>query len=455
MHLHFVGIGGIGMSGLAKIFLQLGCRISGSDKKETDITEKLQQQGATIYKGHKREQIEGADVVVLSSAIKASNPEIKEARKRGIPLISRGELVAQIVNLKESVVVAGTHGKTTTTALVAELLLNNKKDPTIFIGGILKKINSNSRLGKGEWVVLESDESDASFLYLYPKVAVITNIEDDHLDFYGSPRNILGAFVKFAQKIKPNGVGIVNIDDPASFYLLRKAGRKRIFLTYGLNPRAYISAKDIKLGVLESNFKVKYKGGIVGEVKAPLSGLHNVYNCLAVVGVGYFLGISWEEIKNTLYSFKGVKRRMEKVGQIGSIPVFDDYAHHPTEIRAVLRELKKLGRRVIAIFQPHRYTRVKFLLPYFLNAFEEADLLLLTPIYSAGERPIPGVNGKMFFEALQKRRSSPTYYISSKRRIIQFIEKHVEENDLIVTLGAGDITRLSTEIITYFASSSH
>lgn len=447
MHLHFIGIGGIGMSGIARIFLQLGYKISGSDTKKTETTTQLRQQGALIYKGHRENQVKGADMVIFSSAIKSSNPEIKQAKKEGILLLSRGELIAQITNPKESIVIAGTHGKTTTTGLIAELLLRSGRDPTIFMGGILKKINSNSRWGNNRWAVVESDESDASFLYLRPSIAVLTNVEDDHLDFYGSRRNIFNAFVKFTYKIKPGGVGIVNIDDPASFHILRKVGNRKKFLTYGLSPEADISAKDINLKVLSSSFKVKYKKNIMGEVKVPLSGIHNIYNCLAAVGAGYLLGVKWATIKYTLLSFQGVKRRIEKVGQVGCVPVFDDYAHHPTEIRAVLGELKKIGRRVIAVFQPHRYTRVKFLLPQFLTAFEKADVLILTPIYSAGEKPIPGINGKVLFKALQKKRASPTYYIPSKERIIKFIRKNLEENDLIITLGAGDITKLSTQII--------
>lgn len=447
MYIHFVGIGGIGMSGLAEIMLELGHKVSGSDIRETEITQKLRQKGACIYIGHRGKQIEGKDLVVFSSAIRSCNPEIKEAAKREIPLISRGELIARITNLKESIVIAGTHGKTTTTALVAELLLNAKKDPTIFIGGILRRINSNTRLGKSKLVIVESDESDASFLLLRPSIAVITNVENDHLDFYHSPENILQAFVKFGDKIKREGVGIVNFDDPALFYAFKKRKKVKKFLTYGLTSKADIWAKDISLGALSSSFKVGYKKRLLGKVKVPLPGLYNVSNCLAMVGVGIVLGIKWEEIRKTFFFFQGVKRRLDKIGQIGKVPVFDDYAHHPTEIKAILRELKRLNKRIIAIFQPHRYTRTKFLLPDFLSAFNEADVLVLTPIYSAGELPIPGVNGRAFFEILRKERKLPTYYFSSRKKIIEFIRDHLQDNDLIVTIGAGDITRLSRQFI--------
>ncbi len=449
MHLHFIGIGGIGMSGLVKVLLKLGYTISGSDEKETSITQKLSQEGVTIYKGHKAKQIGNAEIIIFSSAINSHNPEIGEAKKRGISLISRGEFIAQIVNPKKNIVIAGTHGKTTTTALIAEMLLNDGKDPTIFIGGFLKKINSNSRWGKGEWTVIESDESDASFLHLRPNIAVITNVENDHLDFYHSSENILRAFIKFAHKIKAQGKGIINLDDPGSSYIFKKVNKKGKFLSYGLNPKAEISAENIKLGILQSNFKIKYRKNVMGEVTIPLPGLYNIYNCLAAVGVGYILGIEWTKIKQTLSSFEGVKRRLEKIGYIGCVPVFDDYAHHPTEIKVTLKELKRLGRRVIAIFQPHRYTRTKFLLPQFLTAFEKADLLILTPIYPAGEKPVSGINGKIFFEALKKIRSSPTYYIPSKKSIVEFVKINLQENDLVVTIGAGDITQLSSQIISH------
>lgn len=434
------------MSGLAKIFLELGYTVSGSDTKETQITKHLHHKGAIIYKGHKKNQIYGADLVIFSSAIKNSNPEIRQAKKRKVPLIARGKLVAQIINPKKSIIVAGTHGKTTTTALIAELLLNTGKDPSIFMGGILKKIGSNSRLGKSSYVVVESDESDASFLHFHPDIAVVTNVEDDHLDFYGSSRNIVYAFIKFMHQVKPQGTGALNLDDAASSFIFKKVKREKI-LTYGLNKQADIRAEDIKLQVFQSSFKVYYKKNYMGELTVPLPGMHNVYNSLAATATGYLLGISWTEIKNSLCSFEGVKRRIEKVGEIGQVPVFDDYAHHPTEIKAVLGELKKVGRRTIVIFQPHRYSRTKLLLSKFLTAFDKADILILTPIYPAGERPISGINGKVLFEALQKRRSLPTYYIPSRERIIQFVQANLRENDLVVTLGAGDITELSLQLI--------
>jgi len=447
VHLHFVGIGGIGMSGLARIFLQAGYTVSGSDIKETSITKKLRSQGAHIYNGHRANQIEGADMVVFSSAISAQNPEIKEAQARKVPLISRGKLVAQIANMKENIIVAGTHGKTTTTALIAELLLREGLDFTLLIGGILKKINSNSQLGIGRWMLVESDESDGSFLYFHPTIAIVTNIENDHLNYYYSLKDLLQAFTQFLKKVKPEGKVIVNIDDPRLRYILRKIPKKKNVSTYGLCSKADISAFNINLEALKSSFEVRYKKNSLGRIEVPLPGMHNIYNCLAMIGVGITLGVSWEKIRKTFFYFKGVKRRLEKIGEVKDILIFDDYAHHPTEIKATLNEIKRLGKRVIVIFQPHRYTRTKLLWEEFTVAFDKVDLLLLTDIYPAGEVPLPGVDGKLFFEAVRKKRKSPTYYIPSKSKIIEFVKKEVKKKDIILTLGAGDINELSYQIL--------
>lgn len=447
MHLHFIGIGGIGMSGLAGIALQLGYRVSGSDLRENQLTKNLQKKGATFYLGHCADQVKDADLVVFSSAINKDNPEIREAKIKGIPTISRGQFVADLTNPCENIVVAGTHGKTTTTALICELLLEDKRDPTILIGGVLKRTGVNSRWGSGGWAVVESDESDGSFLLLHPSIAVITNIEDDHLEHYLSQANILQAFSRFLKGIKPGGVGIVNIDNEGLQHILKKGRIKRHLITYGLRPGADISAQNIHFGILSSSFKVRYKGKIMGKLEVPLSGMHNIHNCLAAAGVGIILGISWKKIKEVFSSFKGVKRRLERVGQVGSVSIFDDYAHHPTEIKATLQELKRFGQRLIVIFQPHRYTRTALLLSQFSTSFAQADVLVLTEIYPAGEAPIPGINGQTLFKLVRKKRSSPTYYIPSQKKIIEFLKNQVKKDDLILTLGAGDITQLSTEII--------
>ena len=447
MHLHFVGIGGIGMSGLAGIALNLGYRVSGSDLRENKLIDDLRKKGATIYTGHRANQLNNADAVIFSSAINKDNPEIRQAKIKGIPVISRGKLVADITNPHESIVVAGTHGKTTTTALICELLLEDKRNPIILIGGILKRIGSNSRWGNGGWAIIESDESDGSFLFHHPSIAVVTNVENDHLEYYSSRANILQAFYQFLKKIKSNGVGLVNMDDDGLRYILKKGGIKRNLITYGMHPKSDISAQNIHLGVLNCSFELRYKGKIMGKLEAPLAGMHNVHNCLAAAGVGIVLGISWENIRKTFSSFRGVKRRLEKVGQIGSVLVFDDYAHHPTEIKATLKELKRAGHRVIVVFQPHRYTRTALLLPEFSTCFSQADILVITDIYPAGEDPIPGISGKTLFKVVKEKRVAPTYYIPAREKIVEFLKKEIRKNDLILTLGAGDITLLSTEIV--------
>lgn len=435
------------MSGLAKIMLQSGYKISGSDTGKNFLTDELQEQGAIIYQGHRKEQIKNADLIIFSSAIGEDNPEKREARIRGVPLVSRGEFSAWIANGKQSIVVAGTHGKTTTTALIAELLLQDEQDPTLLMGGILKRTSSNSRLGKGRWIVLESDESDASFLLLHPDIAVITNIEDDHLDYYGSRTNLYTAFYHFFQKVRTGGTLILNLNDPGLAHLLRKKPPIKNFLTYGLRPDCDIQARDIRLQSLKSTFKVVFKKKVLGNVEVPLAGVHNIFNCLAAIAVGIKLRICWETINKSLTLFAGIKRRLEKVGQAGSIVVFDDYAHHPTEIEATLLEIKRLQGRALIIFQPHRYTRCKFLLSRFSTAFTLADILILMPIYPAGEKPIKNLDEKIFFEAIFRKRKLPTYFFSSQDEVLDFIRSNVQEGDVIVTMGAGDVTQLSTKIL--------
>jgi len=449
MHFHFVGIGGIGMSGLAGIFIQAGYRVTGSDLKENAFTRKLKKMGASISQGHRGARVKNANLVVFSSAIGEDNPEIKEARRKRISLVSRGKLVAEISNLKESIVVAGTHGKTTTASLIAELLLEEGRDPTLLVGGILNRIQSNSRLGKSRWMIVESDESDGSFLLHHPSVGVVTNIEDDHLEYYGSKRDLLLAFYRFMEGVKSRGFLVLNLDDPPINHLVHTRNLKRKIFTYGIKNKSHIMARNIELSPLKSSFSVYYRTHLLGRVDVPLAGIHNVYNSLAAICAGLELGISWQRIKKTLSLFSGVKRRMEKVGEAGSIWIFDDYAHHPTEIKATIKEIRRLGRRILVIFQPHRYTRSRFFLPQFAEAFEEVDVLILTPIYSAGERPIEGVSEEVFFEAVSRRRKFPTYFFSSWKEILEFISENIKEKDLVITVGAGDITDLSTLILNH------
>ncbi|MEA3485112.1 MAG: UDP-N-acetylmuramate--L-alanine ligase, partial [Candidatus Aerophobetes bacterium] len=401
--LHFIGIGGIGMSGLAKVLLEMGYRISGSDVRRNSLIRGLEEKGAIIYEGHSPSYPARADLVVASSIIPFDNPELEEARRRKIPIISRGRLLSYFVNSGEGIVVAGTHGKTTTTCLIYVIFKQAGKDPTAFVGGELNDTGGNSEFGGDKYVVAESDESDGSFLLLSAKIAVLTSLEDDHLDYYGSEDKLIKTFREFGERLKSGGTLIVNKDEKNLRKVLKEVSlnSSQKVVTYGINSEANLSAYSIKLEKFGCSYRVRYKGKPLGEVNLPLPGQYNIYNSLAAISVGRMLGIPWRKIKDALYSFQGVKRRFERVGETRSgILVIDDYAHHPTEIKATLKVAKKLGRRIIAVFQPHRYTRTKLLLDKFALSFQKADVLLLTDVYPAGEAPIPGVSGKLLFDVV-------------------------------------------------------
>jgi len=433
------------MSGLAKVLLEMGYKVSGSDIRENKFTEGLKRKGATIHQRHTPSHINNADVVVVSSAILPDNPELKEAKRRNIPLLSRGKLLAYLTNERENIIIAGTHGKTTTTSLVYSLLREGGRNPTVFIGGEDNAIGSNSELGDDEYVVAESDESDGSFLLLHPKICILTGLEDDHLDFYKSKKNLFNSFVQFVERLKPKGTLIINRDDAQLREILGKVHlhSSRKLITYGINSRAEICADKIRLREFTSLYRVKYKGDVVEEIKLSLPGEHNIYNSLGAIGVGVSLKIGWDKIKKSLSSFKGVKRRFEKIGETSShILVINDFAHHPTEIKNTLTAAKRLNRRIITVFQPHRYTRTKMLLPRFTTAFNRTDILLLTSIYAAGEHPLPGISGRLLFEEIRKKRKGQTYYFSSTDQIINFLKEKTEEGDLLLILGAGDIEKV-------------
>ncbi len=473
--IYFIGIGGIGMSGLAKVLLEKGYLVSGSDKKKNALTERLEKEGATIYQGHLSSHLAGADLVVTSSIIRPDNPEVQEAKRKKIPLISRGVLLGELVNGKEGIVVAGTHGKTTTTSLICSVLHRGGRNPTMFIGGELNDIGGNSRLGKGEYVVAESDESDGSFLFLSPKISVLTSLEDDHLNYYGSETELLKAFIQFLERLKPGGTLIINKDDSRLDKVLKgsflapsqkeltsssfplpygerikvRGKRKSLYnlITYGIDSPAHLSADKIRLEEFGSSYEVNYRGRSMGNINLPLPGRYNIYNSLASIAVGLTLGIKWDKIKETLSLFQGVKRRFEVIGEKSGILVVDDYAHHPTEIKAALRVAARLKRRTVAIFQPHRYSRTKMLLFKFSGCFEEADILLLTSIYAAGEAPLPGIDGKLLFEKVKKLRRKPTYYFPTFREIINFLKRESKKGDLILTIGAGDINKVGKSFL--------
>lgn len=438
------------MSGLAQVLLQMGYLISGSDKKKNNLTQKLQVKGATIYGGHDPSHLKGVDLLVFSSIIPANNPELLEAKRKKIPAISRGKLLGCLIRDKESIVVAGTHGKTTTTSLISSILHGAGKNPTMFIGGELNEIGSNSQLGGNRYVVVESDESDGSFLYLLPKICVLTSLEDDHLDYYGSQSKLIKAFIQFAHNLKPEGTLIVNKDD-----LWLKKALKRISLhysqrliSYGIDSEADVAASKVRLEASASSYEVRYRGKEWVSITVPLPGLYNVYNSLAAITVSRSMGIGWDQIKMSLSSFEGVKRRFEPLGQTGSgALVIDDYAHHPTEIEEVLKAAKRIKPRIIVVFQPHRYSRTKLLLSKFARCFGDADILLLTKIYPAGESPIPGVNGRLLFDEVKGHRSKPTYYFSTPEQILHFLRKESGKNDLILTVGAGDVWEVGKRLL--------
>lgn len=438
------------MSGLAKVLLNMGHQISGSDVKLNPLTKDLAMRGADIHQGHHPSYVGKANLVVTSSAISSHNPELLEAKKKKIPVVPRGTLLAYLINKSEGIIVAGTHGKTTTTSLICSVLDEDDKDPTMFIGGEFNAIGGNSKLGKGEWVVAESDESDGSFLLIRPKISVLTNLEDDHLDYYGSRGKIRRAFLQFAQKLKPGGTLIVNKDDPNLRDLLAKVqlSSSQKIITFGTKSPVDLLAKQITLEGFSSFYTPIYRDKLLGKVRIPLPGEYNVYNSLGAIATALALDIPWKSTKKAILSFGGIKRRFECIGKTSSnILVVDDYAHHPTEIKAILKAARRLKRRVVAVFQPHRYSRTKILLIKFTHAFREADILLLTPIYPAGEAPIPGIDGKILFERVRETRGKDTYYFSSEEKILNFLEDRSKEGDLIITLGAGDIGRIGRKFL--------
>ena len=447
--IHFIGIGGIGMSGLAKVLLEKGYLISGSDQRKNIFTEQLEKMGATIYRGHSASYLTQPDLVVVSSIIPPCNPEFQKAKKKGIPVVLRGTLLAYLVNRKEAIIIAGTHGKTTTSSFVWSLLHQTGEDPTVFIGGEVDDFGNNSKLGNSKYVVVESDESDGSFLLLSPKISILTSLEDDHLDYYGSKNKLMQAFVQFAMKLKPGGTLIINKDDSCLNKVLTSISlsSSQKLITYGINSPADLSANNIKLDQFSSFYEVNYHKKNMGSINLSLPGKYNIYNSLAGIAVGLNLRIEWEKIRKAFFFFSGVKRRFELIGEKSGILVLDDYAHHPTEIKVTLEAAIRLKRRIITIFQPHRYSRTKILLSKFATAFQKTDILLLTEIYPAGEDPIPGIDGRLLFKKVKEKRKKETHYLSTFQEIINFLKRECCKGDLILTLGAGDINEVGRSFL--------
>jgi UDP-N-acetylmuramate--alanine ligase len=448
-HVHFVGIGGIGMSGIAEVLLNLGYKVTGSDLRATVITDRLEQLGATIYPRHAAENVAGANVVVISSAVQAGNPEIEEAKRRKIPVIARAEMLAELARLKYAITVAGTHGKTTTTSMIATILDRAGYDPTVVVGGLLNTIGSNARLGKGEFIVLEADESDRSFLMLSPTIAVVTNIEADHLDHYRDLEDIEATFLSFINKVPFYGAAILCIDEPSVQSLIPKI--KRPMVTYGTAATADVCITDVRLEGLGSTFTLRYDGRSTQKMKLNVPGMHNVLNATAAFAVARNMDLEVKVIANALENFRGVDRRFQIKSRDG-VTVIDDYAHHPTEIRATLSAAKTGNfNRIFAVFQPHRYTRTFHFFDDFARAFNLADVVFVLDIYPAGENPIEGITTSALIEKLKSFGHKNAIYAPTFEMIESQIISSAKPGDAVVVMGAGSVTKLSDTLSQRFS----
>lgn len=445
--IHFIGIGGAGMSAIAKVYLAMGYTVSGSDVHTSVLTQKLHDMGAVIFPAHKAENVRGAQRVVVSSAIPADNVELLAAKAQGIPVCHRADMIAALMRQCRGVAVAGAHGKTTTTAMISLILEKAGLDPTVIIGGELNDIGGNAKLGHGNYLVAEADESDASFLRLSPSIAVVTNIEDDHMDFYKSMDNIVAAFRQFLMRLADqHGTAVVCYDNA---YVRQLAPALPVpVISYALEHQADYTARDIRGRGAEIKYNLFYRDEFCQEMVLHVPGRHNVANSLAAVAVGRLVGVTWEQLAAGLAAFHGAKRRFQTKGRVNGIWVVDDYAHHPTEIKATLRAAGETEpTRLICVFQPHRYTRTKLLQREFADAFAGADMLVLTDIYSAGEQPIAGVSGELLKEEIERYGKPPVKYIKDKADIVPYLLTLVRPGDLVMTMGAGDIYTIGEDLV--------
>jgi UDP-N-acetylmuramate--alanine ligase len=444
--IHLVGIGGIGMSGIAEVLLTLGYSVSGSDVKHSPITERLAGLGARIWEGHRAEQVEGAHVVVMSSAVKPDNPEIVEAHRQKIPVIPRAEMLAELMRLKYGIAISGAHGKTTTTSMTASVLAAAGLDPTFVVGGRVNQAGTTARLGKGEYMVVEADESDRSFLFLAPVVAVVTTIDREHLDHYHSLEEIKDVFTEFVNRVPFYGAVILCLDEPNVQAILPRV--KRPVLTFGTSSQADLVISDVELRGLASEFRLSYRGEDLGlfRINTP-PGVHNVRNAAAAAAVALYLNIPADLIREGLEKFTGVGRRFEIKSQANGITLIDDYGHHPAEIRATLEAARVCGyRRLLVLFQPHRYSRTQHLWSDFCRAFNQADALVLTDIYAASEAPIEGVTGAALAEAIRAAGHKQVMHCASMQDAIELLLKEARQGDAVLTIGAGSVGRASDEL---------
>jgi UDP-N-acetylmuramate--alanine ligase len=444
--IHMVGIGGIGMSGIGEVLLTLGYSVSGSDARASATTERLQNLGAQIVEGHRAENVEGAHVVVVSSAVKRDNPEVVEAYRRKIPVIPRAEMLAELMRLKYGIAIAGAHGKTTTTSMTASVLAAAGLDPTFVVGGRINQLGTNARLGRGDYMVVEADESDRTFLLLAPVVAVVTTIDREHLDTYKSLDEIQEAFTQFVNKVPFFGAAVLCLDEPNVQAIIPNV--KRPVITYGTSSQADLVISDIELHGLESTFRLTYRGDDLGmfHLNGP-PGIHNVRNAAGAAAVGLYLNVPAELIRVGLDEFAGVGRRFDVKAIINDITIVDDYGHHPAEIRATLEAARGCHfNRVLVLFQPHRYTRTQHLWDDFCRAFNQADLLVMTDIYAAGETPIPGVNGETLSDAIRAAGHKNVIFRSSMQEGIEELLREARPGDGVLTIGAGNVSRAPGEL---------
>jgi UDP-N-acetylmuramate--alanine ligase len=449
-HVHLVGVGGIGMSGIAEVLCNLGFVVTGSDARKSKNTDRLEKMfNVGIAEGHAAENVGDAQVVVYSSAVKEDNPEVVVAKEKGIPVIPRAEMLAELMTLKPyAVAVAGTHGKTTTTSMVATILGHAGVDPTTVVGGVVDTLGSNARLGSSDWFVTEADESDRSFLMLYPTIAVVTNIDKEHMESYKGMDDVVQCFTDFVNKVPFYGAAIICLDDPNVQLIVPNIRRRRV--TYGMTAQADVSGHDIRYNEsFGSSFTVWKGTSVLGEIELPVPGKHNVYNALAATAVGLELDVPFQKIVEAFKTFKNANRRFQFKGEVNGITVVDDYGHHPTEILATLSAARygSGGRRTVVVFQPHRYTRTQELMDEFAIAFNNADVLYVLDIYAASEQPIEGITAEFLTENIRRYGHKDATYIGDVDTAATRVSKDLQPGDLVITLGAGSVTRLSDEIL--------
>ncbi len=443
--IHFVGIGGIGMSGIAEVLKNLGYEVTGSDMKTSSNIERLKDIGIKVYIGHEAANINSAHVVVISSAVQKDNVEVIEANQRAIPIIPRAEMLAEIGRLKYSILVAGSHGKTTTTSLISTILSHAGIDPTVVIGGRLKATNSNAMLGRGEFIVAEADESDGSFLKLNPTIAVATNIDNEHLDYFGSISELKNSFAAFLNKVPFYGQLVICIDDSNIREILPLLNRR--YTTYGFSEEADFFALNIKMGFITAEYDLYNRKKLLGKIKIPLSGKHNILNSLSAIIVALSLRIDLHLIQESLNNFEGIKRRFEFKGEFKGIKIFDDYGHHPTEIQMTLKGIREnTGKRIVVVFQPHRYTRVRDLMNDFGVSFSDADRVYILDIYPAGESPVEGINSLKLMKKI-KDNGTDVIYVESTEELVNRLREDCRADDIVITLGAGDVWKVGEELL--------